>query len=145
MADSRYLGTSVYSNRNLFCGVDCILGIGGLMEAVREITVWEGLSKQPNHDYLLDGDKVMAYRKWGEGNIIKLSGNLKIDRRGRKFLKLEPNPFSELMQAKRESVMVEIKGSKGNSYFVNKEEKTCTCPGFQFRGTCKHIIDILGQ
>jgi len=51
---------------------------------------------------------------------------------------LDPNPFAEL-DAKKESVVVEVKGSKGNSYFVNVEEKTCTCPGFTFRGNCKHV------
>jgi hypothetical protein len=113
------------------------------MEAVREITVWTGIARQPNHDYLLDGDRVVAYRKWGEGEVIKLSGRIKIDRRRRKFIKLDPNPFKALQLDEREKPMVvEVKGSKGNSYFVNKEEGRCTCPGFTFRGTCKHIKEI---
>jgi len=28
---------------------------------------------------------------------------------------------------------------KGNSYFVDDEAHTCTCPGFTFRGSCKHV------
>jgi hypothetical protein len=110
------------------------------MEAVRETTVWTG-ALQPNHEYLLDGDRVLAYRKWGQGEVIKLSGKLKIDRRGRKFEKLDPNPFVDI-DAKKEPVVVEVKGSKGNSYFVNVEEQTCTCPGFTFRGSCKHVAEI---
>ena len=115
------------------------------MEAVREVTVWTGVDyRQPNHDYLLDGDRVVAYRPWGTGEIIRGSGKLKIDRRGRKFEKLEPNPFHAFMHAKREEpVVLEVKGSKGNSYFVNKEEKTCTCPGFTFRGACKHVAELV--
>ena len=115
------------------------------MEAVREVTVWTGVNyRQPNHDYLLDGDRVVAYRPWGTGEIIRGSGKLKIDRRGRKFEKLEPNPFHAFMHAKREEpVVLEVKGSKGNSYFVNKEEKTCTCPGFTFRGACKHVAELV--
>lgn len=108
------------------------------MEAVREITEWTGVDyKTPNHDYLLDGDKVIAYRPWGTGEIRKMSGNLKIDRRGRKFIKLDPNPFEA-----PKSSLIEVKGSKGNSYFVNPEEKTCTCPGFTFRGNCKHVGEV---
>ncbi len=109
------------------------------MEAVRETTVWTGVDyRTPNHDYLLDGDRVVAYRPWGTGEIRVTSGKLKIDRRGRKFEKLEPNPFADINE-KKEPMVVEVKGSKGNSYFVNKEEKSCTCPGFTFRGNCKHV------
>ena len=110
------------------------------MEAVREVTVWKE-SYQPNHDYLLDGDKIVAYRKWGQGEVITLSGKIKIDRRGRKFVKLNPNPFDIKKEA--EPMVVEVKGSKGNSYFVNIEEQTCTCPGFTFRGSCKHIAELV--
>jgi uncharacterized Zn finger protein len=55
---------------------------------------------------------------------------------------LDPNPFTELEENK-ESMVVEVKGSKGNSYFVNVEENTCTCPGFTFRGACKHIKELV--
>jgi len=111
------------------------------MEAVREITVWKE-SCSPNHDYLLDGDRVLAYRPWGTGEIRKLSGKLKIDRRGRKFEKLDPNPFAGLEQPEKESMVVEVKGSKGQTYRVNLEENTCTCPGFTFRGACKHTKEL---
>ena len=113
------------------------------MEAVRETTVWTGVDyRSPNHDYLLDGDRVVAYRPWGTGPVIVCSGKLKIDRRGRKFEKLKDNPFAAVNAAKREQVVVEVKGSKGNSYWVNPEEKTCTCPGFTFRGNCRHIEEL---
>lgn len=34
-----------------------------------------------------------------------------------------------------------IAGSKGNEYLVSKEhgQFSCTCPGYAFRGACKHI------
>ena len=112
------------------------------MEAVREVTVWTGVDyRQPNHDYLLDGDTVVAYRPWGTGEIRVLKGKLKIDRRGRKFEKLETNPFSGIGE-KTKPLVLEVKGSKGNSYWVNPEENTCTCPGFTFRGACKHIKEL---
>jgi hypothetical protein len=109
------------------------------MEAVREVTVWKDVSRQPNHDYLLDGDRVVAYRPWGTGEIIRGSGKIKIDRRGRKFVKLDPNPFTGIDKPQKESMVIEVKGSKGNVYYVNTEEKTCSCPGFTFRGSCKHL------
>lgn len=112
------------------------------MEAVREITKWDVEYRQPNHEYLLDGDKILAYRKWGQGDVITLSGKIKIDRRGRKFEKLNPNPFKDFDKAHKEPMVVEVKGSKGNSYFVNIEEKTCTCPGYTFRGDCKHVKEL---
>jgi hypothetical protein len=115
------------------------------MEAVREVTVWEGIARQPNHDYLLDGDRVLAYRKWGEGEVIKLSGRIKIDRRGRKFVKLDKNPFEALQLNEREKpVVVEVKGSKGQIYFLSNPggEWHCTCQGFNFRGECKHIKEM---
>jgi len=38
------------------------------MEALRETTVWTGVDyQQPNHDYLLDGDRIVAYRERANG------------------------------------------------------------------------------
>lgn len=38
----------------------------------------------------------------------------------------------------------EVMGSKGNKYIVTSNSKgwTCTCPGFQFRRQCKHIVEL---
>ena len=38
-------------------------------------------------------------------------------------------------------IEITVQGSKGNAYTVVKEKgkKSCTCPGFGFRRTCKHI------
>ena len=37
-----------------------------------------------------------------------------------------------------------VEGSKGSKYNVirNKTSWTCTCPGFQFRKTCRHIKEL---
>jgi len=37
-----------------------------------------------------------------------------------------------------------VEGSKGNVYTVIKEDGriTCTCPGFTFRGQCKHMAVV---
>jgi hypothetical protein len=111
-----------------------------MMEALREVTVWEGVSRQPNHIYLLDGDRAMAYIKWGEGEPVYLSGRMKIDRRGRKFVKADIGLFDA---NDTKSDLIEVAGSRGNVYHVDPEARTCTCPGFTFRGACKHITQLV--
>ena len=108
------------------------------MEALREVTGWEGVKRQPNHTYLFDGDKAVAYIKWDETEPFYFKNPLRIDKRGRKFVKADAGLF----KVKVQSSLIEVKGSKGNSYFVDPDAKTCTCPGFTFRGACKHITEL---
>ena len=35
------------------------------------------------------------------------------------------------------SDVIVVKGSKGNTYTI--EDGKCSCPGFTFRGNCKHV------
>lgn len=107
------------------------------MLAVKEVTKWEG-DIQANHTYLLDGDKMVAYIKFGKGKPFYFKKPIQIDKRGRKFEELKKNPFT--VEVKSE--LIEVIGSKGDKYFVDPEAKTCTCSGFTFRGTCKHIKDL---
>ena len=111
------------------------------MEAVREVTKWDVDYRQPNHIYLLDGDRIKACINWGEGPVEWLSGRMKLDRRGRKFEKVDISLFD--VEDTKDPVILEVPGSKGATYYVNVEDKTCTCPGFTFRGACKHTKELV--
>lgn len=45
---------------------------------------------------------------------------------------------------KVERIEKTVEGSKGNTYTVIKEgsRATCTCPGYSFRKTCKHLAMV---
>ena len=104
------------------------------MEAVVETTEWSG-DVQPNHKYLLDGAKVLAYIKQGSTTPFYFKNPITIDKRGRKFVPLKSNPF----KVKEKSTVIKVSGSKGQVYSIDTENKTCDCMGFQFRATCKHL------
>ena len=108
------------------------------MIAVRETTVWKDVAVQSNHVYLMDGDKAVAYIKWGAGEAFYFKKPLRLDKRGRKFETLKTDPF----KVKPVSNMIRVEGSKGAVYEVDPDAKTCTCPGFLFRSQCKHIEGI---
>ena len=109
------------------------------MEAVVETTVWND-SNNANHTYLLDGSKMIAYLKVGSTTPYYFKNPITIDKRGRKFVPVKSNPFKAV---KEKSTIVKVSGSKGNIYSIDTVDKTCTCPGYTFRGSCKHIKELV--
>ena len=109
------------------------------MEAVVETTVWND-SNLANHTYLLDGTKMLAYIKVGSTTPFYFKNPITIDKRGRKFVPVKSNPFKAV---KEKSTIVKVSGSKGNIYSIDTVDKTCTCPGYTFRGSCKHIKELV--
>jgi hypothetical protein len=109
------------------------------MEALREVTDWA----TPNHTYLLDGTTLVAYIKQGTTEPFYFSKGIKnFDKRGRKFEKADIGLFEQAAS----SNLIEVQGSKGAVYYVDPELHSCTCPGFTFRGKCRHtdiLVDIL--
>jgi hypothetical protein len=115
------------------------------MHALVETTAWAS----PNHTYLLDGDSLVAYIRNGTTEPFYFKRPIKgFSKSGRKFKPVEPNPFKDwakLLKAHidvepRPSYIKQVAGSKpGVTYQVNTAENTCTCPGYTFRGTCKHV------
>ena len=65
------------------------------LEVIREITEWKVDYRQPNHVYLMSGERVIAYQKWGQGLPIYFDHKAKFDKRGRKFEKvsMKESPF----------------------------------------------------
>lgn len=105
------------------------------MQAICEITDW-GKSVVPNHVYLLDGSNLVAYIQNGTSEPFYFKQPIKgFDKRGRKFVAVKPNPF----KIKFQSNLIEVKGSRGDTYYVDPDARSCTCSGFTFRGNCKHL------
>jgi hypothetical protein len=111
-------------------------------QAFKEITVWEDGNTAINHTYLLDGDKMVAYIRYGTTEPFWFKNPIKIDKRGRKFEQVSNDLFNLSINVFTPSDVIEVQGSKGAIYFVNTSENTCTCPGYTYRGTCKHVKEL---
>ncbi len=104
------------------------------MEALRETT---GGQFHP-HVYLLDGSTLIAYQRHDTKEVKYFTKGIKgFDKRGRQFEPVDAQMFKQ----KRKSNAITVTGSKGQVYHVDAEARTCTCPGFQFRGACKHLAE----
>jgi hypothetical protein len=109
------------------------------MQALQETTKWAS-DKTPNHVYLVDGTKLLAYIRKGTMEPVWFNKPMKnFDRRYRTFRELKgtTNPFAQASEV--ESTLIKVIGSKGAVYYVDPEKQSCTCPGFQFRSACKHL------
>ncbi len=109
-----------------------------MIEILQEVTDW-GKYKVNNGVYHINGaGKLIAYQrnKDSEVQVLNVPSN-QFSKSRRKFVKIGERA-EELA-----SHVVKVEGSKGNVYLVDTEKMTCTCPGFTFRGTCKHIKEYL--
>ena len=105
------------------------------MEALRETT---GGAFHP-HVYLLDGNNLVSYIKSGDTEPFYFKNPIKgFDKRGRKFEIVQPNPFTV-----KATPRIEVQGSKGQIYYIDTDDHSCTCPGYTFRGECKHIKELI--
>lgn len=101
------------------------------MKLRAEITEWSEIAVK-NGVYITNdsGDKVYGFAKQGALDFMMFKKPLAIETRGRKFLDLYR--FDE-----NQEEGIKVVGSKGDMYYVL--DGKCTCPGFKFRGDCKHV------
>ena len=103
-----------------------------MIEILQEVTDW-GKYKVANGVY-----HVNSAGHLDQHNDVVYDTPIKaFSKARRKFKKIGERP-EEL-----ESGIMEVQGSNGNVYLVDTINKTCTCPGFTFRGNCKHVKAIL--
>jgi hypothetical protein len=58
------------------------------LEVIQEVTVWAVDYRQPNHVYLMSGEKAIGYQRWGEGPAVYYTTRQKLNKSGRKFVKI---------------------------------------------------------
>jgi hypothetical protein len=109
------------------------------MQALRETTQWPNKST-PNHTYLLDGTNLVAYIRYGTSEAKYFTTPIRgFSKSGRKFVSASLDLFEFPTQV---SSVREVVGSKGDVYIINLDEGTCTCPGYTYRGSCKHTKEL---
>jgi hypothetical protein len=109
------------------------------MKVVQETTDW-GNVNSPNHVYFLNDsrDKMFAYLPQGSAQVKQFKQPISFYTRGRKFREV-PNSWA-FEPGQTEGRSWTVAGSKGAEYTVTESSGhlKCSCPGFQFRGDCKH-------
>lgn len=110
------------------------------LQALMEVTKWEGA--QLNHMYWMDGDKAYGYSKWGKEAPQYFNTPMTLDKRRRKFVAVTDHKFITPVKEANPNI-VEVTGSNGTVYHVDKVNRTCDCPASKFRkGECKHIKEV---
>ena len=123
------------------------------LKIVQEVTDWKVPYRQPNHVYLMSGDRILAMSRWGEAKPEYFANPNRINRRGRRFVELKKNPWRFDLSTKPDldqeperpqQLTWEVEGSKGNRYTVSRDSGrwSCTCPGHGFRGRCRHVDEV---
>ena len=97
-----------------------------MIEILQEVTDWGDYSVANGIYHVNSAGQLVQHNDTVFKNPIK-----QFSKARRQFVKIgeRPEEFSK-------DVIV-VKGSNGNTYTI--EDGKCSCPGFTFRGDCKHV------
>lgn len=113
------------------------------MKVMYEVTKWS--DNQTNHVYQMNDSltKIYAYAKFGNpAETQTFKKPIQIDTRGRKFEEVR-NIYNWIDPDAVNTDRWQVTGSRGDVYTVERTENglTCSCSGFRFRGSCRHISE----
>ncbi len=104
-----------------------------MIRILKETTDW-GTEKVSNGTYYVnEHDHLVAYKP--------KDGPYKEFKKPMKQFSTARRQFELLGTMGNEDSGTPVKGSKGNTYYVKNNR--CSCPGFKFRGSCKHLSAVL--
>jgi hypothetical protein len=112
------------------------------MKAFQETTEWATDFAMPNHVYFLSDskDKMYGYVKSSTGKIQEMSTPYRFKASGRKFKEVANVWGFKIAEDVPEGFVKIVIGSKGERYTITEVNnvRQCSCPGFKFRGKCRH-------
>jgi|TARA_B100001964_G_scaffold198204_1_gene223818 hypothetical protein len=97
-----------------------------MIEILQEVTNWGKLNISNGVYHVNSAGQLVQYNDKVFKNPIK-----NFSKSRRKFEKIGERPEELAPDA------ITVKGSNGNIYTI--QDGKCSCPGFTFRGNCKHI------
>jgi len=112
------------------------------MKILKEVTDWGLDYNIGGHIYFTNDskDKMFAYIKASGQNIERFRVPMPLKVSGRKFKEIE-NTFGYTVDDKPLGFVKIAFGSKGEKYTIAEVAGVyqCSCPGYKFRGKCRHI------
>jgi hypothetical protein len=104
------------------------------------------INMMPQEFDIFEGTIVPNPRWFDPTDIALTTGDRKfpIRRIARSAILAVNDTITNFTPIKNDRIEVIVQGSKGNTYVVTKEngKSSCTCTGFSFRRTCKHIQNV---
>ena len=102
------------------------------IDVLQEVTDWDLEYTPHNGIYHVNGAGHLVAYQGADGMLKRFEKPMKgFSKSRRKFKKLEQ------YQEELASDVKVVQGSNGKTYYV--QDGKCSCPGFTFRGQCKHI------
>jgi hypothetical protein len=116
------------------------------MKYFQEITNWADGS-DANHIYLLDDSKgkMYAYVPKGSNELFNSNSQSRSTSAGASSSQWPLGGTIKLQKSQKPNNPTwTVAGSKGAEYVVELVDNVynCTCPGFRFRGACRHIAEV---
>lgn len=112
-----------------------------MITMLQEITDWGDTPISNGVYHVNDHDQLVAYHPpMGELKEFKIPKK-RFSRARRKFVVLDTYAEIDVDSSIKRT---EVEGSKGNIYVVSVKDgdAECTCPGFKYRGHCKHLAMV---
>ena len=112
------------------------------MKTFQEVTEWDAEYRVPNHVYFLNDSKEKMYGYVNSKGIVQTFAKpYKFHSRGRKFKEVVNTWGFRIAEEEPEGFVKIVIGSKGERYTITEVDSVrhCTCPGYKFRGKCRHI------
>jgi hypothetical protein len=103
-----------------------------MIRILQEVTDWGEENVSNGTYYVNQHDHLVAY--------MPKNGEYKEFSKPMKRFSTARRKFKLLGTIDNGTAGIPVKGSRGNTYYV--KDNKCTCPGFKFRGSCKHLDQI---
>ena len=114
-----------------------------MITMLQEITDWGTAPVKNGVYHVNEHDQLVAYHP-PMGELKEFANPMKgFSRARRKFTVLDTYEDENIDTSVER---IEFTGSKGNTYVVTVSDRiACTCPGYKFRGKCKHVTEVAAR
>jgi len=106
-----------------------------MIDVLQEVTDWGKYSVNNGIYHVNGAGQLVAYKPTDKSKLKTFTNPIKqFSKSRRKFVQLDQ------YQEKLADDVIVVQGSNGNTYTI--QDGKCSCPGYTYRGDCKHVKSL---